>query len=90
MGKKQAGYKSDVLTVTGLNIGKVLEGMILEPKQFSTGKVGFYASQKLNIKCGSAHYNFQAAVIVTGIQSEKRSLTDEEKAEIGRASCREV
>ena len=83
---KQTGYKSDVLAAKPVNLAKLLGAMVLEPKTFSTGKVGFYAQGAIPIKCGEASYKFQLGMNLTAIENDKQSVDADTKAAIMAAS----
>jgi hypothetical protein len=79
MGAKQQGFKSDVLNVGSLNLGKSLGSMVLAPKTFSSGKVGFYGQGALSLKCGKESYKFQVGITVTAIENAKQTVDEEIK-----------
>jgi len=79
---KQEGYRSDILSMDAINLAKVVGHTVLEPKTFSTGKVGYYGGGTTTIKCGEASYKFQIGLNLTAIETGKQDLSDEDKAAI--------
>lgn len=80
MKAKQQGFKSDVLGVGTINLSKVLGSTVLEPKTFSSGKVGFYGQGAQMLKCGKeASYKFQVGITLTAIENGKQTLDDATK-----------
>lgn len=82
MKQKQQGFKSDVLGAKPLNLAKVTGATILEPKTFSSGKVGLYGQGALMVKCGEASYKFQLGITVTAIENNKQVLDEVTKQAI--------
>ena len=82
MKAKQQGFKSDVLGTKPLNLGKVMGATILEPKTFSSGKVGFYGQGAIMVKCGEASYKFQLGLNLTAIENDKQALDEATKQAI--------
>jgi len=76
---KQQGNKSDVLSVKSLNLGKVLGKFVLEPKLFSSGKVGFYGYGPIVIPCNEKNYKFQVGINLIMIQNDKNFVSEEDK-----------
>jgi len=82
MKAKQQGFKNDVLGTKPLNLGKVIGSAVLEPKTFSSGKVGFYSQGAIQIKCGETSYKFQLGLNFTAIENGKQTLDDATKQAI--------
>jgi hypothetical protein len=80
MKAKQQGFKSDVVSVGSVNLSKVLGSTVLEPKTFSSGKVGFYGQGAVMLKCGKeASYKFQVGINLTAIENGKQTLDEATK-----------
>lgn len=81
MGNKQPGYKSDVLNTKSATMGALLASlggpdMVLDAREFKSGKVGFGGNGTVSLKCGSEIYKFSAGVNCTGIDSEKSPMPE--------------
>jgi hypothetical protein len=84
MGKeKQKGYKSDVLGMEAINLGRTVPSTILYPKESkSSGQANFNGNGMVDIECGEASYKFQISMNITAIQTDGQSVSEEEKQEI--------
>jgi len=82
MKEKQKGYKSDVLGMGSVNLGKLVPNTILHPKLSSSGKANFNGNGSVSLECGEATYKFQVAMNVTAIQNDSQAVSEDEKKEI--------
>jgi hypothetical protein len=85
MGSKQKGRRSDVLGAKPLNLAKVVGATVLEAKNSSNGKPGFFGQGAIMVRCSDTSYKFQLGINLTAIDNDKQQL-DQETRQAIRAS----
>ena len=66
---KQLGYKNDILNSEAPELTKLPLG--LEPKEFKSGRVGYYAGGPISLKIGGKLVKFQANISLTAHHSDE-------------------
>jgi hypothetical protein len=98
MGKRQQGFKSDVINSKKETLGKLFQqlggpDMVLVSKTSSKGKPMLFGNGTVSIKTGGAIYKFSASLSCTVIDSEKSPLpagAREAVAELGDVTLKDL
>ena len=67
--KVTMGYKGDILGRSALPLSQVVSGT-MDPREFSTGSVGFNYNGKASVKCGKESYTCSISLNVTVAHSK--------------------